>query len=148
MPQCTGPAQRPQVDLALAQLGHFATTEHTRRRLWRTYQEALASLDGVMLVDVDVDHAVPHLCQVRIPHRDQVFTDMRAAGIGVGVQPPQPRAARVPLLAAPPAGHRAGRQEILSLPFHQHLTERDIEHVVIVLGQALQRAGGPSCATC
>ncbi|MCZ4604465.1 DegT/DnrJ/EryC1/StrS family aminotransferase [Streptomyces sp. Lzd4kr] len=135
--------------IGLTQFDHFATTELTRRRLWRTYQEALTPLDGVMLVDVDVDHAVPHLCQVRMPHRDQVFAEMRAAGIGVGVHYPpnhlQPAFAswRRPL----PATERAG-QEVLSLPFHQHLTERDIEHVVTVLGQALQRAGGPPCARC
>ncbi|MFE9500352.1 hypothetical protein [Streptomyces collinus] len=31
-------------------------------------------------------------------------------------------------------------RELLSLPFHQHLTENDIDQVVTLLGQA------PSCA--
>ncbi|MEU9662822.1 DegT/DnrJ/EryC1/StrS family aminotransferase [Streptomyces chartreusis] len=135
--------------IGLAQLDHFATTEQSRRRLWRTYREALAPLGEVTLVDVDVDHAVPHLCQVRVPHRDQVFAYMRAAGIGVGVHYPPNHLQ--PAFAAwrrtLPATEQVG-QKILSLPFHQHLTERDIEHVVTVLGQALQRAGGPPCATC
>ncbi|MFD8228554.1 DegT/DnrJ/EryC1/StrS family aminotransferase [Streptomyces massasporeus] len=129
--------------IGLAQLDRFTTTEHTRRRLWRTYREALSALDDVTLIDVDVDHAVPHLCQVRVAHRDQVFAALRARDIGVGVHYPpnhlQPAFAawRRPL----PATEQAGA-EILSLPFHQHLTEEHIEHVVYALGQALKSAGG------
>ncbi|GAA2720463.1 MULTISPECIES: DegT/DnrJ/EryC1/StrS family aminotransferase [Streptomyces] len=129
--------------IGLAQLDHFNTTEHARRCLWRAYQQALAPLDGVTLVDVDADHSVPHLCQVRVPHRDEVFAGLRARDIGVGVHYPpnhlQPAFAtwRRPL----PATEQAG-EEILSLPFHQHLTETDIDHVVSALGQALNASGG------
>ncbi|KMS74181.1 DegT/DnrJ/EryC1/StrS aminotransferase [Streptomyces viridochromogenes] len=135
--------------IGLVQLDRFATSEHTRRQLWRTYQDALAPLEGVTLVDVDPDHTVPHLCQVRVPHRDQVFAELRAQGIGVGVHYPPNHLQ--PAFAAwrrtLPATEQAG-QEILSLPFHQHLTERDIEHVVSALGQSLKSAGGSRCATC
>ncbi|MES9558638.1 DegT/DnrJ/EryC1/StrS family aminotransferase [Streptomyces sp. NPDC007076] len=128
--------------IGLVQLGRFDTTEHTRRGLWRTYRDALAPLDDVTLVDVDVRHAVPHLCQVRLPCRDRVFAELRHRNLGVGVHYPpnhlQPAFAawRRPL----PATEQAGA-EILSLPFHQHLTETDIEHVVAALGQALKSAG-------
>ncbi|MFI2078477.1 DegT/DnrJ/EryC1/StrS family aminotransferase [Streptomyces triculaminicus] len=128
--------------IGLAQLDHFNTTEHTRRRMWRTYQQALAPLDDATLVDVDADHAVPHLCQVRVPHRDRVFAALRAQGIGVGVHYPpnhlQPAFAawHRPL----PATEQAGA-EILSLPFHQHLTETDIDLVVSALAQALEPTG-------
>ncbi|MFI0739250.1 DegT/DnrJ/EryC1/StrS family aminotransferase [Streptomyces sp. NPDC021100] len=130
--------------IGLAQLDHFDTTERTRRRLWHTYRDALAPLDGVTLVDVDPDQSVPHLCQVRVPHRDRVFADLRAQSIGVGVHYPpnhlQPAFEdwRRPL----PATEQAG-QEILSLPFHQHLTGADIDHVVTALGRALKATGGP-----
>ncbi|MFJ8248459.1 hypothetical protein [Streptomyces sp. NPDC094466] len=40
-----------------------------------------------------------------------------------------------------PATERTGR-EILSLPFHQHLTEADVHRVVAVLGQVLKATGG------
>ncbi|WP_151775699.1 DegT/DnrJ/EryC1/StrS family aminotransferase [Streptomyces abyssomicinicus] len=129
--------------IGLAQLDHFATTADTRRHLWHVYRDALAPLDGVVLVDVDVDHAVPHLCQILTPHRDQVFAELRAQGIGVGVHYPpnhlQPAFAawHRPL----PATEQVGR-EVLSLPFHQHLTEKDIDTVVTALGQALKSAGG------
>ncbi|MEU3092386.1 DegT/DnrJ/EryC1/StrS family aminotransferase [Streptomyces massasporeus] len=124
--------------IGLVQLDRFDTTERLRRFLWRAYRRALAPLDGVTLVDVDPDRSVPHLCQVRMPHRDRVFQELRAQGIGVGVHYPpnhlQPAFApwRRPL----PATEQVG-EEILSLPFHQHLTETDIDHVVAALGQAL-----------
>ncbi|MGI5380552.1 DegT/DnrJ/EryC1/StrS family aminotransferase [Streptomyces sp. CA-251387] len=143
--------QLPSLNAAigLAQLDRFTATEHTRRRLWHTYRHALAPLDGVTLVDVDVEHTVPHLCQVRVPHRDQVFAALRAQDIGVGVHYPpnhlQP--AFADWRRTLPATEQVGEQ-ILSLPFHQHLTEPDIEHVVTALGQALKSAGGSRCATC
>ncbi|MFE4329676.1 DegT/DnrJ/EryC1/StrS family aminotransferase [Streptomyces sp. NPDC056831] len=127
--------------IGLAQLDHFDTAETTRQHLWRTYQDALRPLDDVTLVDVGVEHTVPHLCQVRIDHRDQAFAALRSRGIGVGVHYPpnhlQPAFAtwRRPL----PVTEQAG-QEILSLPFHQHLTEDDIDHVVSALGQAVESA--------
>ncbi|WP_438490769.1 DegT/DnrJ/EryC1/StrS family aminotransferase [Streptomyces sp. S186] len=124
--------------IGLAQLAGFTTTEHTRRRLWRTYREALAPVDGVTLVNVDIDRTVPHLCQVRVPHRDRVFAELRAHSIGVGVHYPPNH-----LQPAFAAWHRPLPEteqvggEILSLPFHPHLIETDIDQVVSALGQAL-----------
>ncbi|MFB7424725.1 DegT/DnrJ/EryC1/StrS family aminotransferase [Streptomyces hydrogenans] len=129
--------------IGLAQLDRFATTELARRRLWQTYRDRLAVLDGVTLVDVDPDHAVPHLCQVRVQRRDAVFAELRAKNIGVGVHYPpnhlQPAFAT--WRRSLPATEEAGT-EILSLPFHQHLTPDDIEHVVAELERALQATGG------
>ncbi|MFB7828402.1 DegT/DnrJ/EryC1/StrS family aminotransferase [Streptomyces hydrogenans] len=129
--------------IGLAQLDRFATTELARRRLWHTYRDRLAVLDGVTLVDVDPDHAVPHLCQVRVQQRDAVFAELRAKNIGVGVHYPpnhlQPAFAT--WRRSLPATEEAGA-EILSLPFHQHLTPDDIEHVVAELERALQATGG------
>ncbi|MFJ3587606.1 DegT/DnrJ/EryC1/StrS family aminotransferase [Streptomyces sp. NPDC090231] len=127
--------------IGLAQLVGFEGVETTRRHLWRTYQEALLPLDGVRLIDVGVEHTVPHLCQVRVARRDQVFAELRHRGIGVGAHYPpnhlQPAFAtwrrRLPVT------EQVG-QEVLSLPFHQHLTEDDIEHVVSALGQAVDAA--------
>ncbi|WP_312870360.1 DegT/DnrJ/EryC1/StrS family aminotransferase [Streptomyces himalayensis] len=97
------------------------------------------------LVDIDVDHAVPHLCQVHVPvpHRDAVLAKLRAQDIAVGVHYPpnnlQP--ALAPWRRSLPATEQAGAK-ILSLPFHQHLNQTDIEHVVSALGQALTSAEG------
>ncbi|MEU8034635.1 DegT/DnrJ/EryC1/StrS family aminotransferase [Streptomyces sp. NPDC049099] len=99
------------------------------------------------LVDVDPDRSVPHLCQVLIPHRDEVHTQMKARGIGVGVHYPphhlQPAFAQ--WTRDLPATEQVGR-EILTLPFHQQLTENDIDQVVTALGQAFKSVGAASCA--
>ncbi|MFF0383987.1 DegT/DnrJ/EryC1/StrS family aminotransferase [Streptomyces sp. NPDC004286] len=129
--------------IGLAQLNHVQDMEETRRDLWRAYEVALAPLSGVTVIDVDPDQSVPHLCQVRVPHRDEVFTGMRELGIGVGVHYPpnhlQPAFAEWsrPL----PATERVAG-EILTLPFHQHLTQADIDKTVVVLGRCLNAAGG------
>lgn len=127
--------------IGLVQLDHFATTAHARRQLWRNYAAALAGLDGVALVDVDVEHAVPHLCQVRVPHRDIVFHELRGRDVGVGVHYPpnhlQPAFAR--WRRALPATERAGG-EVLTLPFHQHLTNNDIDLVASTLDRTLTAA--------
>ncbi|MEV7174575.1 DegT/DnrJ/EryC1/StrS family aminotransferase [Streptomyces sp. NPDC093224] len=129
--------------IGLVQLDGFQAAEDTRRHLWRTYRDALAPLDGVRLVDVDVEHAVPHLCQVRVPHRNTVFATLRGRDIGVGVHYPPNHTQ--PAFAAwhrsLPATEQAG-EEILSLPFHQHLTDADIVLVVTALEQALKAIGG------
>ncbi|MFF5663479.1 DegT/DnrJ/EryC1/StrS family aminotransferase [Streptomyces griseofuscus] len=133
--------------IGLVQLDHFDKAETTRRILWRAYRRALAALDGVRLVDVDVDRSVPHLCQILIPNRDEVHKQMKARGVGVGVHYPpnhlQPAFAQ--WRRDLPATEQVGR-EVLTLPFHQHLSENDIDQVVTVLGQALKTAGAASCA--
>ncbi|MEV6833459.1 DegT/DnrJ/EryC1/StrS family aminotransferase [Streptomyces sp. NPDC051133] len=132
--------------IGLAQLPHFEKAANTRRILWRAYQRALAGLDGVRLVDVDPDRSVPHLCQVLIPHRDKVHAQMKARGIGVGVHYPpnhlQPAFSQ--WRRDLPATEQVGRQ-VLTLPFHQHLTEADIDQIVTALGQALKTVGAASC---
>ncbi|MFJ3913904.1 DegT/DnrJ/EryC1/StrS family aminotransferase [Streptomyces vinaceus] len=129
--------------IGLVQLDGFQTAEDTRRHLWRTYRDALAPLDDVTLIDVDVDRAVPHLFQVRVPHRDEVFANLRGRDIGVGVHypPNHTQPAFASWHRSLPATEQAG-SEILSLPFHQHLTKTDINLVVTTLEQALKTAGG------
>jgi perosamine synthetase len=72
---------------------------------------------------------------------------MKARGIGIGVHypPNHLQDAFAQWRRDLPATEQVGR-EVLTLPFHQHLTENDIDHVVTVLGQALKTAGAASCA--
>jgi perosamine synthetase len=123
------------------QLAHFGAAETTRKRLWRAYEAALTGLDGVTLVDVDVEHSVPALCAVRVSERDRVFGFLRTRGVGVGVHYPpnhlQPAFAR--WRHSLPVTEKVGRQ-ILTLPFHQHLTEQDIQRVAALLQQAVDLA--------
>ncbi|SFY52674.1 dTDP-3-amino-3,4,6-trideoxy-alpha-D-glucose transaminase [Streptomyces sp. F-1] len=114
--------------IGIARLNHFEKTETARRILWRAYRRALASLDDVRLVDIDVDRIVPHVCQVLIPNRDEVYARLKARGIDVGVHYPpnhlQPASAQ--WRRGLPGGGQVGR-EVLTLPFHQHLSEADID---------------------
>lgn len=86
---------------------------------------------------------MPHLCQVRVPHRDTVFATLRGRNIGVGVHypPNHTQPAFTAWQRHLPATERVG-EEILSLPFHQHLTEADIDFVATSLEQALTSVGG------
>lgn len=126
-----------------AQLTQFAAAEQARKNIWRVYRAALEDVQGVTLVDVDVDHSVPHLAVVRLAERDRVWRYMREHGIGVGVHYPPNHTQPVfsawhrPL----PVTELLG-QQIMTLPFHQHLTGDDIRHVTSTLKQALATAGG------
>lgn len=135
-------AQMPSLNAAigLAQLAHFAQTENTRKTLWRAYTAALDGIDGIVLVDADIDRTVPHLCAVRVlDGRDRVFRRMRESGIGVG--------AHYPPNHLQPAFERWGRtlpvteqvgKQIMTLPFHQYLTQADIDRVTSELRNAVR----------
>ncbi|WP_251051644.1 DegT/DnrJ/EryC1/StrS family aminotransferase [Streptomyces sp. ISL-86] len=117
--------------IGCAQLGGFPEAEAKRKALWRAYATALQGIEGVTLVDVDAERSVPHLCAVLVhADRDQVFRTLRDRGVGVGTHYPpnhlQP--AFAPWHRSLPGTERVGRQ-ITTLPFHQHLTEADVEHV-------------------
>ncbi|MFG2577716.1 DegT/DnrJ/EryC1/StrS family aminotransferase [Streptomyces malaysiensis] len=131
--------------VGLVQLDHFAEAETRRRALWRAYAAALDGVGGVVLVDADVEHTVPPMCAVRVldGRRDEVFRALRKRGIGVGVHYPpnhtQPAFAQWhrPL----PLTERLGR-EVMTLPFHQHLTEADARHAADELRQVLAAGAG------
>jgi dTDP-4-amino-4,6-dideoxygalactose transaminase len=135
-------AHLPALNAAIgrAQLACFPETAQQRQRLWRAYREALDGLDGVTLVDLDVDRTVPFNCVVRIAaRRDEVFTRLRAEEVGVGVHYPPNH-----LQPAFAAWHRplprtelAGRQ-VLSLPFHPALGPGDAARVAGLLRKALR----------
>ncbi|MBF6214749.1 DegT/DnrJ/EryC1/StrS family aminotransferase [Nocardia puris] len=124
------------------QLAHFDKVATLRTALWRSYAGALAALDGVELVDVDIDNTVPFNLVVLVDNRDEVFARMRAAGIGVGVHYPpnhtQPAFERW-YRRLPATEHSA--PQLLSLPFHPAMTEVDVTTVVDALAAALTRCG-------
>lgn len=123
-----------------AQLARFEQIEVARPQLWRTYRDALAGIDGVVLVDVDIERTVPFNCVVRVPHRDQVFANLQAQGIGVGVHypPNHLQSAFTPWHRPLPVTEQTAA-EILSLPFHPEMTERDVSAVVDALRAAVTR---------
>ncbi|MFE3739884.1 DegT/DnrJ/EryC1/StrS family aminotransferase [Streptomyces sp. NPDC059096] len=121
--------------IGLAQLARFSEAEARRKTLWRAYATLLDGVEGIALVDADIDRTVPHLCAVRVLRgRDRVFRALRERGIGVGTHYPpnhlQPAFAEWyrPL----PVTERVG-QQIMTLPFHQGMTETDVEQVTAAL---------------
>lgn len=121
------------------QLANFAVAENARKHLWRVYARALKDVPRVELVDVDVDGSVPHLVVVKVPARDLVWRFMRDHGVGVGVHypPNHDQPAFAPWHRRLPVTEQLGRQ-IMTLPFHQHLTEDDVYQVAALLRQALR----------
>jgi dTDP-4-amino-4,6-dideoxygalactose transaminase len=139
-------AQMPTLNAAIGsvQLTHFAHAQAVRRNLWRQYEHRLRKVAGADLVDVGIDTAVPHLAVVKLGDRDRVWEQLRREGIGVGVHyPPNHLQPAFKHWHRPlPVTERLGRS-IMTLPFHPHLTEADIHHVVDLLDQALTDTGGP-----
>lgn len=125
--------------IGLVQLDHFPDTIPRRRALWSAYAQGLAELEDVVVVDVGVQRAVPHLCAVQVPNRDRVFAALRAAGIDAGVHyPPNHLQPAFSAWTAPlPVTERVGR-EILTLPFHLGLNEDDVTQVVATVQDVLQ----------
>jgi len=125
------------------QLAHFEHVVERRTALWRSYSRALAELEQVRLVEVDIDNTVPFnlVVRVRDRDRDQVFARMKTAGIGVGVHYPpnhtQPAFERW-YRRLPATEHSA--PQLLSLPFHPAMTDTDVTTVVAALATALDPA--------
>ncbi len=117
--------------VGLVQLDHFAEAETRRRALWRAYAAAFDGVGGIVLVDADVEHTVPPMCAVRVldGRRDEVFRALRKRGIGVGVHYPSnhTQPAFAPWHRPLPVTESLGR-EVMTLPFHQHLTEANARH--------------------
>ncbi|MER7118430.1 DegT/DnrJ/EryC1/StrS family aminotransferase [Streptomyces goshikiensis] len=134
---------RRNAAVGLAQLAHFDQAQNKRKALWRTYADALAGIDGATLIDVDVDRSVPHLCVVLVAARDRdhVFRALRRQGVGVGAHYPPNHLQ--PAFAAwrrdLPVPEAAGA-ELLTLPFHQHVTDAEARRVVSALDTALGQA--------
>ncbi|MBF6221762.1 DegT/DnrJ/EryC1/StrS family aminotransferase [Nocardia abscessus] len=121
-----------------AQLARFDSIETARKTLWRAYARGLADVDGVRLVDVDVQHSVPFNCVVRVANRDSVFEFMRDRGIGVGVHyPPNHNQPAFTRWSRPLPVTEATAREIMSLPFHPAMAEPDVARVVAVLRDAI-----------
>jgi dTDP-4-amino-4,6-dideoxygalactose transaminase len=125
--------------IGLAQLPNFPQAARQRKLLWRAYAAALEDVPGVSLVDVDVEHSVPHLCTVLVPHRDAVFRALHNDGIGVGTHypPNHLQDAFVTWRRPLPVSEQLG-EEILTLPFHQRMSTDDVSVVVTALDKALR----------
>ena len=134
-----------QAAIALPQLTKLEGFLAAREWLALRYDEMLTGTDDVTLIarpapDVRQRHAL-HLYQVRVPAavRDGVVHDLRAAGIGAAVH--YPAIHRHPFhgrLARANLGHaELASEELVSLPLHPGMSEREVarvcEHLVVAL---------------
>jgi dTDP-4-amino-4,6-dideoxygalactose transaminase len=94
---------------------------------------------------LDGNEHVWHLYVIRVPGRDRVLKELRAAGIGAGIHYPVPihRTPAFALLGYPegafPVAERMA-SELLSLPIYPEISAAQQERVVSVLSAALRVA--------
>jgi dTDP-4-amino-4,6-dideoxygalactose transaminase len=127
-----------------AKLEHLASWNDQRRAAALRYDELLEELDEVELpVTLDGNEHVWHLYVVRVPRRDEVLRDLRAAGIGADVHYPVPvhlHGAFTYLGYCPgafPIAEAAARA-VLSLPIFPGITPAQQEQVRDELEKALR----------
>lgn len=140
--------------MGVEQLKKFPRFRAARQRLARMYTEVLREVDEIRLPAVrpEVDHAW-HLYMIRLNleqlrrSRDEIAHDLRQENIGTGVHfygLHLHRYYREVLGYTPeslPAATQASR-DILSLPLHPQLTDRNVHEVVSALKKVLRHARG------
>jgi perosamine synthetase len=131
-----------QCALGLSQLARLPEWLARRREIAAAYGLALAAMRWVRPVAVrnGVEHAY-HLYPVRVARREEVFSELRAAGIGVNVH-------YIPVHLHPYYRRRFGTgpglcpaaeaayAELLSLPMFPAMTDDDVERVMEALDAA------------
>lgn len=117
--------------IGLVQLDGFDERRERKRALLRGYREALAGIEGLELLNGDVDESFPFLCVARVEdgRRDELIEWLRRDSIAASVH-------FVPLhLQAAFGGGSLPVTEkvyaqLVSLPFFFELTDADVERVV------------------
>jgi len=121
--------------IGLAQLERFTELSDKRRMLARLYDTRLRQTDGIVVMPHTYDDVVPHIYVIRIAglrERDKLRTWLMDQGIQTGVHY-QPNhwleyytvkgaSMQLPVI-------EAVYPELLSLPLHPDLTEKDVEYV-------------------
>lgn len=127
-----------------AQLQKFHRFAEIRRTRAQTYAKALHGVPKLTLLDVDYTQLVPHIFPVRIlsGQRDRVFDSLNDAGIECGIHY-QPNH----LLSYYRTDYRLANTEMLhgeliSLPLHPELGERDQEYIIDTLKSVLKGSYG------
>jgi dTDP-4-amino-4,6-dideoxygalactose transaminase len=127
--------------IGLAQLKRFTAFARTRRELAASYDAGLDGLPGLLPIQRDLEHTVPHLYVLRIRRglRNGLYMRLRAAGIVCGVhyvpnhlQPAFKKFAR----ALPVTEELAG--ELISLPLHTRLDLAQVDEIVAKIREFLR----------
>jgi len=124
-----------QAAILRVKLAHLDAANARRQAIAAIYDEALRTTSiRPPACRPDAGH-VFHLYVVRVPNRDAVQAQLRAAGIGSGIHYPQPvhiqpaYRGRVALGAAQCQATEAAAVEVLSLPLYPELTDDEVGQV-------------------
>ena len=116
-----------------SQLESLAERNERRRENAARLTDALAPLEGVTTpVEPDGRRHVYHQYTVRADDREALSAHLSDAGVSTGVYYPRPiheQPAYDDVDAAAPAAERAAG-EVLSLPVHPELSDRDVDRVI------------------
>jgi dTDP-4-amino-4,6-dideoxygalactose transaminase len=126
--------------LGRVQLRHLAERNTRRRQIAQRYEHGLL---GVRLPSTragDV-HAF-HQYTVRVPRRDAVLDAVRARGVDAAVYYPTP-VHRLPAfgLAEELPHTETAAAEVISLPIHPSLTDREVDHVIETVNKVTASEG-------
>jgi dTDP-4-amino-4,6-dideoxygalactose transaminase len=141
-----------QAALLHAKLPHVAPMNERRRAIARRYAERLLGVDGLRVPAVgDGVHAVYHLFVVLHPERDALQQHLAAADVQTLIHYPvavhlQPvyRDLGYPQGAFPVAEGAA--QQLLSLPLHPWMADREVEQVIDAVRDFAARSGAQSAS--
>jgi perosamine synthetase len=119
--------------IGLEQLKRFDAFRRRRQAIARRYDEAFASMPGLIRRDQRLDETCPFFYVVRIPdeRRDALMDHLKADGIATGVHyiPNHLHQAFAHGRTTLATAERLGR-EILTLPLFYEMTDEQLEHVV------------------
>jgi UDP-2-acetamido-2-deoxy-ribo-hexuluronate aminotransferase len=127
-----------QAAVLLAKLDIFDNEVQKRAELGGRYSQLLADADLVTPHIAEGNVSVYGQYTVRVKHREQVIERMQAAGIPTAVHYPIPlyrQPAMQQDIVLPHAD--AAAEQVMSLPFHPYLKERDLEQITSALKAAV-----------
>ncbi len=129
-----------QAAILSVKLAHLDAWVKTRREIVESYDEHLPH--GLKRVGADLlTSSSPHLCVVRVEHRDRVRSELQDAGIGTSIHYSDP-VSRTPAYGGLSGVHpiaESSADRALSLPLWPGLSEQQIVHVCAELGRAVSR---------
>jgi UDP-2-acetamido-2-deoxy-ribo-hexuluronate aminotransferase len=136
-----------QAAVLLAKLPHFEQEVKERGRIGARYSELLHRSCQVPAVAPENTHVYAQYT-IRVPDRDKVAEQLKAAGVPTAVYYPKCLHEQ-PVFASSgckwgdfPESEKASR-EVLSLPMHPFLSEADQDKVVTAINQALAKSAKP-----
>lgn len=136
-----GRLQTIQAAILLAKLPHFQTELYRRKHIAKTYSERINMKAKIPKIETGRSHVYSQYT-LRVLHREKFCYDLKQRGIPTGIYYPH-------CIHEQPAfrhyGYRIGEfpeaekaaKEVVSLPFHAFLSERDQERVIYEVNQAL-----------